>query len=196
MDKKKLEDYNSLIFSMLPQRCVINGGNCSLIADKDRRNGLIEKQPYAFIMRPYLSNCLDMENACKKLIKDYYVVRNASSDSSSSPTRNEIGSVIAKDNSFIGHGFCQICSLCQYSFFGVAELGHLNPNVMLEIGLMFAFSKAVIFTLDKRLNSIEEVPFDLNGMLLVLYDNEDELISGLKSKIDAVMIELKRKELI
>ena len=85
--------------------------------------------------------------------------------------RNEIATILAKDATFIGHGYCQICSLCLYSYFGIAELARLNPNVMMEVGLMVAFGKPVIFTLDTRLLSIDQVPFDINGILLIPYKN-------------------------
>lgn len=183
---------------LLPRRCVLNGGKCCLRSDKKAKYNLIKKQPYAFIMRPYRNDCLDMERACKNLLKEvgYYIACNAISGQSEYPTREEIASIQAKDEGFIGNGYCQICSLCLYSYFGIAELGYLNPNVLLEIGLMFAFGKPVIFTLDTRLTTIDEVPFDLNGLLLIPYRNYDELESGLKSKIDAIMMELKIKGIL
>ncbi len=149
-------------------------------------------------MRPYSADCLDMERACKETVEmDYYVARNAiPQDTERSPTRSEVAAVLAKDETFVGHGYCQICSLCMYSFFGVAELGHLNPNVLLETGLMFAFGKPVIFTLDTRLTSLNEVPFDINGILLIPYENYPELQKGLKSKVAAVLEELKNQKLL
>lgn len=195
---KAKEKYNKRIESILPKRCVLNAGECSLNSDEFRRSELIKKQPYSFIMRPYKNDCLDMEKACKETIEiNCYIAHNVlpyGKDSSS--TRSEIASIQAKDESFIGHGYCQICSLCQYSYFGVAELAHLNPNVLLEIGLMFAFAKPVIFTLDTRLTSIDEVPFDIFGVLLISYQNNEELKRGLKSKIFAVLEELKSQNLL
>lgn len=198
----KIEDarnkYNKKIKSILPNRCILNAGTCILSSDANRINGLIKYQPYSFVMRPYTRDCLDMELACQKVIKtDFYIVHNAvPEEKDSTPSRNEIATILAKDESFIGHGFCQICSMCLYSYFGVAELGHLNPNVLLEIGLMIAFGKPIIFTLDTRLTTIEEVPFDINGILLITYQNISELESGLESKISAVLQELKHQNLL
>lgn len=198
MNRRAKEKYNKRIKSILPIRCTLNGGNCSLKTDVTRRNVLITKQPYAFIIRPYLRDCLDMEECCKELIDiDYCIARNAiTQERSSPPTRNDMAVILAKDESSIGHGYCQICSLCLYSYFGVAELGHLNPNVLLEVGLMFAFSKPVIFTLDTRLTAIDEVPFDINGILLVPYQNYEELKRGLNSKLSAIKEELKGQKII
>lgn len=198
--EKAREKYNKRIQSILPERCVLNAGPCSLNSNSSRRTELIRKQPYSFIMRPYKRDCLDMETACKDIIKskeiNYYVARNATpQEVDSGPTRSEIAAIQAKDESFIGHGYCQIGSLCLYSYFGVAELGHLNPNVLLECGLMFAFAKPVIFTLDTRLTSIDEVPFDVNGILLIPYQNNEELKRGLESKVSAVVEELKGQNL-
>lgn len=198
MSGKARGTYNNRIRLMLPKRCVLNAGKCSLRSDGRRRDKLIKKQPYAFVVRPYTKDCLDMERACKELIEiDYYIARNATSEETAgSPKRDEMAAILAKDETFVGNGFCQICSLCLYSYFGVAELGHLNPNVLLEIGLMFAFAKPVIFTLDNRLTVIHKVPFDLNGLLLIPYLNYQELESGLKSKVSAVLEELRGKDLL
>lgn len=191
--KAARKKYNNQIKLILPRRCVLNAGKCILSSDDARRNELAKKQPYSFIMRPYTRDCVDMELACNKIIKiDYYIAHNATpEEKDSAPTRNEVAVVLAKDETFIGHGYCQICSFCLYSYFGVAELGHLNPNVLLEIGLMLAFGKPVIFTLDTRLTTIDEVPFDINGILLIPYQNYKELESGLNSKVTAVLEELK-----
>lgn len=198
MSKKARQMYNKRIRLMLPKRCVLNAGRCSLRSDDTRRNELIKKQPYGFIMRPYEEDCLDMERACKEVIKiNYCIAQNATPrEKVGSPNRDEMATVLAKDETFIGNGYCQICSLCLYAYFGVAELGHLNPNVLLEIGLMFAFAKPVIFTLDKRLTTIDEVPFDLNGVLLIPYQNYQELQKGLKSKLSAVLEELRGNNLL
>lgn len=203
--KSKIEKariiYNDRVKSILPERCVLNGGPCSLNSDDLRRDELVKKQPYAFIMRPYRRDTVDMENACKNIIEkknlEYYVARNAIPPSTDGgPTRTEIATIQAKDESFIGHGYCQICSLCLFSYFGVAELGWLNPNVLLECGLMFAFSKPVVFTLDTRLTSIDDVPFDVNGILLVVYESYEELIKGLENKVLAALTELKGRNLL
>ncbi len=190
--------YNEKIKLILPKRCVLNTSKCSLNSDKKRISNLTEYQPYSFVMRPYAPDCLDMELACKKIIQtNFYIAHNAVPEAENNPpSRNEMATILAKDESFIGNGFCQICSMCLYSYFGVAELGHLNPNVLLEIGLMIAFGKPIIFTLDKRITSIKEVPFDINGILLISYQNIKELESGLKAKISAVLQELKHTNLL
>lgn len=198
MNSATQKRFNDQIRTLLPKLCVLNAGKCSLRTDEGRRNSLFKKQPYVFVMRPYSADCLDMEQACKKLVKmNYYIAQNATPNAGApSPTRDKMATILAKDETFIGHGYCQICSLCMHSHFGISEIGHLNPNVLLEIGLMFAFAKPVIFTLDTRITTIKELPFDLNGLLLIPYQNYKDLEGGLKNKIKAVIEMLKiRKQL-
>jgi hypothetical protein len=95
----------------------------------------------------------------------------------------KITPVIATGEEFVGEGFCKICQLCWCSDFGIAELGDLNPNVMVEIGLMWGFGKHVIFTLHKEYTPIEEVPFDLENLLCVIYGSVKRLGPGLDDKI-------------
>jgi hypothetical protein len=135
-----------------------------------------------------------MEKACKKLLKPtgYYIARNAQGRVDT-PGAKEIAAILAKDESLVGSGYCQICSLCIHAHYGVAELGHLNPNVLLEIGLMFAFAKPVILTLDTRITKIEEVPFDIDGLLLIPYENYDALEAGLKNKLEGLIEMLKQR---
>jgi len=194
--KSKVRAYNHQIEGLLPRRCVLTGGRCTLISEKIRRDSLISRQPYAFIIRPYDDECLDMELKCKKIINiNYCIARNANT-TEGGPQFKDIATILAKDDSTIGSGYCQICSLCLYAYFGVADITYLNPNVFIEIGLMFAFGKPVILTLDIRTTSLHEVPFDLRGLLLVTHRNTHELEIGLKGKVSSVIAELEDKKLL
>jgi hypothetical protein len=201
---KTTDAFKTRIQQISPKRCVLNAGRCILRADWKLRENLIKKQPYVFIMRPYSKKCLDMEQACRDLLPvKFYIPKNdflkkdtLIRNNNDEAKEGNVKPILAKDESFIGSGYCQICSLCQYSHFGIAELAQLNPNVLLEIGLMLAFSKPVIFTLDARQTSIDQIPFDINGLLLIPYQNFSELKDGMGNKISAVIEELKIQDLL
>ena len=164
---------------MLPKRCPLNPGTCNLRHNRIRRISLSKYLPYAFVMRPYTPMFLDTERTCKKLLNQF-----------------NCRVIQAKDEGFVGAGFCQICEECLYAHFGISEITGLNPNVMLETGLMLAESKPVILTLNIGITPITSIPFDVRPLLLVTYNNNVELKSGLRSKIEFVFAELKSKKLI
>ena len=56
----------------------------------------------------------------------------------------------------------------------IADITGLNPNVMYELGLAHAIAKPVIIVSD----SIENVPFDLRFLRILLYDVKDPLWSN------------------
>ena len=154
-------------------------------------------------MRQYTSDCDDMEiitsQVLKKVAKQLRLIiakNRPSVAPEEAPSLEEIASIVAKGVQFVGHGYCNICALCLHSYFGIAELGHLNPNVLLEVGMMNAFGKPVILTLDTRLTKLSKVPFDLSGYLIVIYDNQKALASGLESKSEAILEVLKEQQLV
>lgn len=104
--------------------------------------------------------------------------------------------ILAKDETFDGHGYCQICRLALFADFGIAELATLNPNVLLEIGLMYGFGKTVILTLESRITSLDELPFDLLGKIIVPYKNNPALYEGLQRQVESVVKQLKGRYLL
>ena len=162
---------------------------------------LEQKRPYAFVMRPYRDDFLDMENAAREILSrtdgfDFFIAQNLIHEDDVPLEEREIATIVAKDESFEGHGYCQICRLALFADFGIAELATLNPNVLLEVGLMFGFGKTVIFTLEQRLTGFNKLPFDLLGQIVVPYKNYPALCTGLQRQVEAVVKQLKERYLL
>lgn len=186
MDQLSVDRFNKRIKETLPNRCTNTGDRCVYRTSPNRRQEEIDRQPYVFIARPYSKDCNDMEDACKNVIDLNWIIASNADSGITLPHNSNNAVITAKELGYIGNGYCQICSLIQYSFFGITELAHLNPNVMLEIGLMNAFSKPIIITIDKRLTNMSDIPFDLSGLLVVPYEGYTELKDGLSSKFVVV----------
>ncbi len=158
------------------------------------------KRPYAFVMRPYRDEFLDMDTAARQILGeidglDFFIAQNTC-DKSGPLGKREIATIVAKDEYFSGHGYCQICRLALFANFGIAELATLNPNVLLEIGLMFGFGKPVILTLEERVTNLNQVPFDLLGEIVVPYKNYLALYTGLQGQVKAVVRQLEQRYLL
>jgi hypothetical protein len=167
----------------LPQRCPMVGGTCSLQSQVQQQ--LTGKKPYAFVMLPYHEKFDDTEKVYKIVATGGKVLETAYT--SKKLQRKKISTVSARSEKFVGEGTCKICQLCWFSDFGIAELGDINPNVMMEIGLMWGFGKKVIFTLHKGYTAIDDIPFDVGNQLLVVYQNLQKLGDGLDSKVKFIL---------
>lgn len=179
---------------MRPKCCPLHSDlPCAL--DEPAMRFLEEKRPYAFVMRPYCEECLDMEIVAREILSrldgfDFFIAQNLIHEEDVPLEEREIATIVAKDESFEGHGYCQICRLALFADFGIAELATLNPNVLLEVGLMFGFGKTVIFTLEQRLTDLSELPFDLLGQIVVPYKNYSALCTGLQRQVETVIRQL------
>lgn len=158
------------------------------------------KRPYAFVMRPYRDEFVDMEAAAREILSemdglDFFIAQNTY-DASVPLEGRKIATIVAKDEDFDGRGYCQICRLALFANFGIAELATLNPNVLLEIGLMYGFGKSVILTLEERMMSLKQLPFDLLGQRVVPYKNYPALRTGLQRQVEAVVKQLRERCLL
>ncbi|WXG45209.1 MAG: tetratricopeptide repeat protein [Candidatus Atabeyarchaeum deiterrae] len=67
--------------------------------------------------------------------------------------------------------FCDICRMIQCSAYGIADISGLNPNVMLELGMMLALGKPVFVLVrrgeEENLGTI--LPSDIAGRRVVPY---------------------------
>jgi len=164
----------------LPPRCPMNmGGACSLRASVAQQR--FSGKPFAFLMLPYLVQFNIVETIMKTVVSggrfgaDKYKPKKY--------RRRSVGTAVARDAHFVGQGYCKICQLCWFSDFGIAELANINPNVMLEIGLMWGFGKNVIFTLDISRTRLDDMPFDLRNYMYVTYNDVERLGRNLESKV-------------
>jgi hypothetical protein len=70
---------------------------------------------------------------------------------------------------------CNICKFIQESIFGIVDITDWNPNVLLELGMMFGWGKTAVIIKHKE----SKVPADLRGALYIEYAS----ISSLKEKL-------------
>ena len=154
-------------------------GTCGLSkVEFEKRNS---DKPYVFVMMPYRSRYYDTWEKINNIIQNKRM------------KRKKIQVKCAANERKIGGGFCKICQLMWFSDFGVAELGDLNRNVFLEIGMLWGFSKPIIFTINREFTNIKDVPFDLENFIFIPYSNSKELEENLKDKINYLIFLLNRK---
>lgn len=84
--------------------------------------------------------------------------------------------------------FCDICRLIQSSAYGIADISGLNPNVLLELGMMFSLGKPV-FVLVKKSEEEDlkkKLPSDIVWKRVIPYeefiDIEEELSKQIQSR--------------
>lgn len=81
-----------------------------------------------------------------------------------------------------------IWQLLKQSTMALADLTGRSPNVFYELGLAHAIGKAVILVSSNS----EDIPFDLRGLRVILYDKDDEdwgmsLQAGIKRSIAEIL---------
>jgi hypothetical protein len=168
----------------LPMHCPMTGGKCNL-ESKVIAERLFDK-PYCFVMVPFVKEFEDKVAAIRAVIEGGHTF--TENYSKKKIEGKEIKVILAKDRKFIGQGICKICQLLWFSDFGIAELGMLKSNVMIEIGWLMGLGKRIIFTLNKSYMSIKETPFDLGNPMLITYNNTIELANELEDKIKFLIL--------
>jgi tetratricopeptide (TPR) repeat protein len=84
--------------------------------------------------------------------------------------------------------FCDICLLIQSSAYGIVDITGLNPNVLLELGMMFASGKSVFILVNKKDEESLRVklPSDIVWKRVIPYeeyiDVEEALSEALRSR--------------
>jgi tetratricopeptide (TPR) repeat protein len=84
--------------------------------------------------------------------------------------------------------FCDICLLIQSSAYGIVDISGLNPNVLLELGMMFAFGKPVFILVNKKDEESlrAKLPSDIVWKRIIPYeeyiDIEETLSEALRSR--------------
>ncbi|MFB0518152.1 MAG: tetratricopeptide repeat protein [Acidobacteriota bacterium] len=81
--------------------------------------------------------------------------------------------------------FCSICRSIQCSAYGIVDISELNPNVLLEMGMMFALSKPVFVLVksSEEENLKEKLPTDITWMRVIPYEEATDFEEALSKQI-------------
>jgi tetratricopeptide (TPR) repeat protein len=81
--------------------------------------------------------------------------------------------------------FCDICRMIQSSSYGITDISGLNPNVLVELGMMFALGKpvSVLFRKSDEGSLKERLPSDIVWKRVVPYEEFVEIHDELESQI-------------
>lgn len=138
-------------------QCFKTGGDCS-------RRDITLKPNQVFIAMPFSSDKINMDNVL-------FGISSALQEVGYEPFR--------ADEVFLGKDLmCNICKHIQESLFNIVDISDWNPNVLLELGMMYGWGRPVILL--KYKGSDTKVPADLRAQLYFEYDdNWKSLIDGL-----------------
>jgi len=90
---------------------------------------------------------------------------------------------------------CKICEKITYSDFGIIELTAVNPNVMLEFGLILGRRKPVFILFNKGLPSTSQyIPVDIIALDRIEYANQPMLATKFERGIQQYTRRLDRKQ--
>jgi len=81
--------------------------------------------------------------------------------------------------------FCDICRMIQSSAYGIADISGLNPNVLIELGMMFSLSKPVFILVkkDEEEDVKKKLPSDIPWKRAVPYGEFIEIVEELSKQI-------------
>lgn len=166
---KKPDIFEKVEISEYTNLCPLNNGNCALPLAEVKN--LKNSQPYAFLIFPdkdFYNQIL--VNSVEKVLREFnFNLKYATSDA------------------FVGDKFCKICRLVKFSNVCIAELGDLNLNVFLEIGLSIGYQKYIILTLNENSTLQNAIPFNLTPFMNVPYRAREQLMKGLRSHLKEVI---------
>jgi len=168
----------------LPPQCPMHGGQCGLEEAVAKQR--VSLKPYVFVALPSSEAFNDTEAAIKATIEGGNVFSQKYKPKKIG--RRKVKALLAREERFIGQGICKICQLCWFCDFGIAEIGSLNPNVMIEIGLLMGFGKKVIYSLHLSHTDLKAIPFDLGNPMLAPYESTIRLSSNLEDKINFIIL--------
>lgn len=75
---------------------------------------------------------------------------------------------------------CKICEMIQCCAYGMADITGQNPNVILELGMMFAIGKPVIILCKRGQEKRLKLPSDLNAIEMILFEDYIDIIGDLR----------------
>lgn len=81
--------------------------------------------------------------------------------------------------------FCDICRLIQSSAYGIVDISGLNPNVVLELGMMFSLGKPVFVLVkeEEKDDLIKKLPSDIVWKRVIPYEECIDIEEELPNKI-------------
>jgi tetratricopeptide (TPR) repeat protein len=81
--------------------------------------------------------------------------------------------------------FCDICRMIQSSAYGIADISGLNPNVLLELGMMFALGRpvTVIYKKSEEESLKEKLPSDIVWKRVIPYEEFIDLHEELGKQV-------------
>lgn len=145
--------------------CALTGGLCLMSVEEEPASCFV-----GFTYSPYFDEVVD--SVIKPVLLEF-----------------GIKPKVAKEEYYGGNILCNICQLAQSSSFGIMDISLLNPNVMLELGLILGLNKKVVLTISKVHQGELAAPSDLAGFYRVEYENYEELRVKLRTVLKKYILE-------
>lgn len=134
--------------------CPIKNGPCTIDIKES-------SEVKAFIALPYRDEWKDTRRTVTQILK-----------------KHNVSVYIADEDVRAGqYILCKICEEIQKADFGVTEITTLNPNVMIEFGLILGFRKPVFILFNNAVAKMIEAPLpsDVVALERIEYSNQDAL---------------------
>lgn len=149
-----------------PTHCLLTGGRCVHLPISVDLNSF-------FVSEPYDEERQQRELAIKKALEGF----------NSIISDHEIMNIALT---------CKICRQIQSSEFGIVDISGCNPNVLIELGMLYGFSKPTIILLKKSEHPEFDVPSNIKGIEQIRYTDFDEITEKIKKAVNA-FFELRTK---
>lgn len=153
--------------------CPIKNSECSIEMD-------ISASPLCFIAIPFREEMEDTRATVTKVLK-----------------RHGIQPYIADEEVTTARDIlCKICEKITFSDFGIIELTSINPNVMLEFGIILGRRKPVFILFNKKAkpeSNAEKIPADIVALERIEYSSQKALHDKFNKGIEQYIGKLDRK---
>lgn len=146
--------------------CLLTGGRCVHLPISTDLNSF-------FVSEPYDEKRQQRELAIKKALEGF--------------------NYIISDHKIMNIALtCKICRQIQSSEFGIVDISGCNPNVLIELGMLYGFSKPTIILLKKSEHPEFDVPSNIKGIEQIRYTDFDEITEKIKKAVNT-FFELRTK---
>lgn len=152
--------------------CPIKNSECSIKTD-------LSGGPLCFIAIPFREEMLDTRRTVTKILK-----------------KHGIQPYLADEDVTTGRDIlCKICEKITFSDFGIIELTSVNPNVMLEFGIILGRRKPVFILFNKGTKADATfIPADIVALDRIEYTNQQTLSRKFERGIEQYFERLDRKK--